>query len=241
MVKREAFISNLNLNFDLELNVDNGVVILSSESFVYSSIWNYSYKNKFYKKKPLSMLMLLLISGDIHPCPGPDTVQHIKDICNKKGLKFFSQNIRGLHGKYDEIREILVSCKKIDIFSLTEIFVNDQTTTNFTIPGYDFIKRSRKNGIGGGVGMYIRNGINFTVRNDLKDDDIEAVWIEIFPKSAKSFIFCIIYKPPESSKHLSKDFATKLSQKIETITNERKETIIMGDLNSNYLDNNNQK
>jgi len=40
---------------------------------------------------------------------------------------------------------------------------------------------------------------------------------------------------------LPKNFATKLSQKIEQITNEKKETIIMGDLNSNYLDKSNQK
>jgi len=78
LVKREAFITSLELNFDLKLEAENYDVILSSESFVYSSIWNYSYKNKFYKEKPLSLFMLLLISGDIHPCPGPDTVQHIK-------------------------------------------------------------------------------------------------------------------------------------------------------------------
>ena len=92
-----------------------------------------------------------------------------------------------------------------------------------------------KNGIGGGVGMYIRNGIDYNVRTDLDDDEIEGLWIEISPKFTKPFIFCIIYKPPDSSKHLSKSFLIKLLRKIESINREKKEIIIMGDLNTNYL------
>ena len=151
--------------------------------------------------------MLLLMSGDIHPCPGPNTLQEIKNLCNNKGLKFFHQNIRGLHGKYDEIRNILVSSQNIDIFSLTELFVRSESATDFNIPGYEFIKKTRKDAVGGGVGMYIKSGIAFTIREDLEEDEIEGIWIEISPPFSKPFIFCVMYKPPDSSKHLSKNFS----------------------------------
>lgn len=245
-IKREAFTSNLELNFDLDLLQriqKDSQITQTTETYVYSSIWQDLNEDKHLKWRPtLSLSILLLLSGDVHPCPGPvsNTQQEINDFCYKKGFKMFHQNIRGLKGKYDEIQDILYHCKKIDIFSLTELFVNENTIADFNIPGYEFIKRARGNGPGGGVGTYIRNNISFKIRKDLEDIDIEAIWIEIFPKRSKSFIFCVMYKPPESSKHLPKDFSTKLSQKIEAISKEKKEAILMGDLNTNYLELNDQ-
>ena len=54
-------------------------------------------------------------------------------------------------------------------------------------------------------------------------------------------MFPIIYKPPDSSNNaFVKTFTTKLLDKIEKTSNERKETMIMGDLNYNYLNDNDQ-
>ena len=182
--------------------------------------------------------MLLLISGDIHPCPGPITIQEINHFCKSTGLKCFHQNIRGLQGKYDEVKNILIHCKKVDIFSLSEIFINDDTAIDFEIPGYELIKLPRKNGPGGGVGLYIRDQIPFVEREDLDDPDdpdIEGTWIEIFLDSTKSFIFCVAYRSLDTSEYLPKEFTTKLRKKIELVNKEKKEVIIMGDFNTNYL------
>ena len=169
--------------------------------------------------------LLLILCGDIERCPGPNSsyaMQEIKAICNEKGLKFFHQNVCGLQGKHDEIREILIQNKKIDIFSLTELFMADTAAVDCNIQGYGFVKRGRTNGNGGCVGAYIWNGMIFNIRQDLDDTDIEGIWIENFPKSSKSFIFGIIYKPPDSSNHLSKHFTTKLLETIEKINRENK-------------------
>ena len=48
-------------------------------------------------------------------------------------------------------------------------------------------------------------------------------------------LFCTLYKPPDSSKHLDKNFTSKLDEMITMIHHENKETIIAGDLNCNYL------
>ena len=115
------------------------------------------------------------------------------------------------------------------------IFINKDTVIDFEIPGYELIKLPRKNGPGGGVGLYIRDQIPFVEREDLDDPEVEGIWIEIFPDSTKSFVFCVAYRPPDSSEYLPKDFTTKMCQKIEIVNNEKKDVIIMGDLNTNYL------
>ena len=100
------------------------------------------------------------------------------------------------------------------------------------------IKLPRKNGPGGGVGLYIRDQIPSVEREDLDDPDnpdIEGIWIEIFPDSTKSFVFCVAYRPPDTSEYLPKEFTIKLRKKIELVNKEKKEVIIMGDLNTNYL------
>ena len=61
--------------------------------------------------------------------------------------------------------------------------------------------------------------------------------MEIFSKQTKAFLICVLYRPPDSSKHLHKNFNEKLENFLSTITHENKELIIiMGDINCNYLD-----
>ena len=49
------------------------------------------------------------------------------------------------------------------------------------------------------------------------------------------YLFCFAYRPPDTSEYLPKEFTTKLRKKIELVNKEKKEVIIMGDLNTNYL------
>ena len=54
-------------------------------------------------------------------------------------------------------------------------------------------------------------------------------------KNMKHFIFGTIYKSLESSKHFSKNFNVFLSKKLQSIDSEKRESIIMDDMNVNYL------
>jgi hypothetical protein len=69
----------------------------------------------------------------------------------------------------------------------------------------------------------------------LEVDGLEIIWIEVFVKRAKSLLFGIAYKPPESSKYVDKNFAEKLDSVLTIISLENKETIFTGDLNCNYM------
>ena len=52
-----------------------------------------------------------------------------------------------------------------------------------------------------------------------------------------SFLIGIMHRPPNTSKHLHKNFEQKLANILNNISLLNKETIILGDLNCNYLEN----
>ena len=125
-----------------------------------------------------------------------------------------SSKVRGLCGKIDEVRKILLSYN-FDIFSLSETSISeDFHNAFFDIRGYSSIRRDRKSGHGGDVGLYIRDGIDFARRPDLENDETEPLWMEIRLKNTKPFIFGTIYKPLDSSKHFPKKFKFFLSKTL---------------------------
>ena len=125
---------------------------------------------------------------------------------------------------------------QFDIFNLLETSISeDFHNAFFDILGYSFISRDQKSGHGGGVGLYIRDGIDFPRRPDLENGETEYLWAEMLLKNTKPFILGTIYKSPDSLKHLSKKFNFFLSKTLQSIDNEKRESIIMGDMNVNYL------
>ena len=60
----------------------------------------------------------------------------------------------------------------------------------FQIPGYTLLNENRTFSIGGGVALYVRLGFSYSIRNDLKIDSIENLWIE-----TNDTIAGVIYKP----------------------------------------------
>ena len=170
-----------------------------------------------YNNKETVCLLLLLLCGDIESQPGPTNNSEFKTLISKKGIKFCHQNIRGLYGKIDKVREILL-LYNFDIFSLSETSINEDFHNEFfDILGHSFIRRDRKSGQGRGVGLYIRDGINFARRLDLENDETESLWAEIRLKNIKPFIFGTIHNPPDSSKHLSKNFNFFLSKTLQSM------------------------
>ena len=152
------------------------------------------------------------------------------------------QNIRELFNKIPDIQIILYEFN-LHVLTLSEIHIisnnyNDEDSL-YDIPGYDFIKKNRIKGLDGGVSMFISNTLKWQRRYDLEGDDLESIWIEIFPHNAKRFLLSTTYRPPDRSKYLFKNFNTLVNDTLNVISSERKECIIMGDTNINYLDKNN--
>lgn len=177
------------------------------------------------------LILLLLMAGDIEKCPGP---------WKEQDFTIVHQNIRGLSSKL-ELLTYFIKNHNIKIFGVTETLLNDSLPTSFiNISGYTFERRDRVSQ-GGGVGAYISNSLNYVRRLDLETYDIECIWLEIFSDYTKSFIVGILYRPPNTSKHLSKNFNNNFQKTLTKINNGNKELIILGDINCNYLIKNNNK
>ncbi|CAB4032074.1 Hypothetical predicted protein, partial [Paramuricea clavata] len=84
-------------------------------------------------------------------------------------------------------------------------------------------------------------GLIWDRRLDLENEKIEVVWFEIRPKSSKGILIASVYRPPDSSKHLNKDFNELFNSMLTKAMSESKETILLGDMNANFLDNKDNK
>ena len=60
-------------------------------------------------------------------------------------------------------------------------------------------------------------------------------------KKCKGFLVGNIYRPPDGSKYLDKDFDPKLDDMLDFVVGEEKEVLLLGDLNCNYLVQNDHK
>ena len=79
-------------------------------------------------------------------------------------------NIRSLPDKFDKFKKFLTNLDnekiQFDAILLCETFLSDNNHDLFNIPGYTFISRHRTHYRQGGVGIYIKNNINFVIRDD---------------------------------------------------------------------------
>ena len=129
--------------------------------------------------------------------------------------------------------------KEYKSFGVTETLLSSSTPNSFLqIRGYTFESKDRIK-IGGGITVYIKEGITYLRQNNLECDEIEAIWYEIMIERGNSFLIGIMYRAPNTSKHLHKNFEQKLANMLNNISLLSKETIILEDLNCNYLDNKN--
>lgn len=159
-----------------------------------------------YMSRKCLVFMLLIMCGDVETCPGPDAMAGFS---NMNGIKIIHQNIRGLLNNIGSLSLFLEKYKHIDIVTLLETHItldgwNDNCKL-YDIPGYTFVQRCRKNGMGGGVGMYISNNLKWK-QLEIDSDKLETIWIEICIKNSKNFIVSTVYRPPDTSKYLPQRF-----------------------------------
>ncbi|XP_057299216.1 uncharacterized protein LOC130629859 [Hydractinia symbiolongicarpus] len=86
-----------------------------------------------------------------------------------------------------------------------------------------------------GVAFYFADHVIYKRRHDLEINEIEGIWLEICPKNAKSYLLSVIYRPPDNSKYLNKDFSYLLSDVLSLTLDGIKVVIILGDLNVDFL------
>ena len=159
--------------------------------------------------------------------PGTEIDDHsLHAIAKSKGLKIASLNVNSLLKHIDEIR-VLLEKYTFDILAINESKIDNSIPGNeIHVIGYDLIRNDR-NRYGGGVVLYVRDNIPFSVRNNLIPNQLEMVCIEVSRPYNKSFLISTWYRPPNSNLDIFDEWALFLSK----CDNENCELIIIGDFN----------
>ena len=106
-------------------------------------------------------------------------------------------NIRGSLNKIDEMRTIVTECN-FDIMGICETFLDNNVADNeICIEGYTTVKKNR-NRHGGGVMLYIKEGIQYNEITNLAGSEVESVWANI-QCDKQQLALGIMYRPPSSN------------------------------------------
>ena len=94
-------------------------------------------------------------------------VSGIIDASVSNGFKIAHINVNGIRNKTDRI-SFLISQLHIDIMCIGETRLNDNVTDrDINISGYDLVRNNRTGRTGGGVCIYLKTELSYTVRSDI--------------------------------------------------------------------------
>jgi exonuclease III len=145
-------------------------------------------------------------------------------------------NTRSIVNKFDSFKELTKSLNiPLDIIGLTETWLNDTNEDLFKLENYDFINMNRSGKNGGGIGIYIKQGIKYKLRADINistETTIESIFIELITAVGKNVIIGVIYRPPNNK---IDSFENIMNQILGKIDKENKIGYLMGDFNIDLL------
>ena len=106
-----------------------------------------------------------------------------------------SLNVNGLIRNLEEIKLLLVE-RGIHILAINETKLDNNIGNEIiSVDGYT-LRRHDRNRHGGGVAIYVKEGIKYVVRNDLPIHNLELVCIEVQPLRSEPFNIISWYRPP---------------------------------------------
>lgn len=110
------------------------------------------------------------------------------------------------------------------------MWLNDSNCDTVNIPGYRFVFVNHKNTIGDGVGLYLRNDLDFKILSErcfTDANNFESIFVEVNIPSAKN-----IYRPPwENVIEILESFQNMLS----IVTQQNKLIYVVGEWNLDLL------
>ena len=171
------------------------------------------------------LLNVLLIIGGVEINPGPN--QHVK----LKHLKACHLNIRG--GLVDKIIDLKTSlCQVYDVITVSETFLTGRILNDdIHLPGYQEVIRHDRPTHGGGLAVYIREGLTYKRLANCECNSFEQIWLQLNTAEGK-LLMCVAYRPPDFD-----EFWDLFDYNLEQtkLANPRiKYFLIMGDLNGDF-------
>ena len=151
-------------------------------------------------------------------------------------IKIAHTNINGIRNKVDHVSAEL---SDYDIICVSETKLNPTIITNDKIEINGFkppLRKDRALNNGGGLAIYSKNNIHSLRRQDLENNNIENIWTEV-QSSNNKFLIGLFYRPPNSPA----EFWNHFEDTLETAANLNHDMIILGDFNTDILNNNSNR
>lgn len=100
------------------------------------------------------------------------------------------------------------------------------------VDGFNFVRLDRKETTHGGVCLFVKESITFSIIQYLHDELFEVLWIDLrpnhLPRSVNNIIIALIYRPPKSSNATMLEYLTTCLTEIESRFN-NSGIILLGD------------
>lgn len=182
-------------------------------------------------KQRIFILLVLLLSGNVQPNPGPalNNISTPDEFKARSGLGLIHINIRSLLPKLDAV-QIWIQSTNADILILSETRLSKAVPDkDIAIDGYNVFRcdRPRK---GGGVAIYIKSKFHVTQLSSLsipKQFELLALKLEFSHGQSLTVIGC--YRPPSASP----EALTSLASSVTGFNSS--ELLLIGDLNLDWL------
>ena len=164
---------------------------------------------------------------------------HVAHKCHNDAHSFsiMHLNSRSLLPKLNGI-QLLLHQLPATICAISETLLTDSMSDTTGIPGYKFLHKSRVGGIRGGVGMFIREGIEFhafSLPADVASDAYESLFISLPNTKDPDMINGTIYKPPGLSPNTFNADLEKLLYFVTEAKNVNRNIFLTGDFNIDLL------
>ena len=170
---------------------------------------------------PIPAILIVVIARIVHAC-----FHKIAGIAGIAGVVHSDPNDRN---DYMETR----LNTGFHVLALSETKVdNDVPDQIIDIGGYKIERKDRTSRGWGGIAIYLRDYLNYTVRRDIVEYGLEIICVEIKPLQCRPFIIVAWYRPPNDPV-ISFDLLEKV---LSSLDREEKEIILMGDTNCDFSD-----
>lgn len=163
----------------------------------------------------------------------------IDELKNHKGFQIVHIYVRSLHHKVGTLENDFLN-SRVGVLGITETWLNENTPSSLVnIEGYYLIRNDRNGRRGGGTCLYIRNELEYETPYDrVNNCNIEIQSAVILGRNDeqqhKQIVVILAYRPPNGNNSRACESLKKYINEIRDY--DKKEIIIMGDLNWDVLD-----
>lgn len=171
------------------------------------------------------LILILLLSGDIHENPGPDFDQTDQG----NSLSVLHLNVRSIRNKFEFIKD---NFSDFDILCFTETHLtNTIMTDDLYLDGFQkVIFRKDVSAHSSGLLIYVSDGLLVEPKAELEANLDESLWIQIKHKG-ELLLLCNAYRPPNTPVNFWNRLNVAIDRAFEISTN----IVIVGDLNEDQL------